>query len=82
MTKLGQLNMVATTAYVCGLVILTKIRPKNIVVLISASKDWKIKRCQNHWAHECDEESRVPGCHCLQNAGYHDRAVADPSKWF
>jgi len=61
MTKLGQLNMVATTAYVCGLVVLTKIRPKNIMVLISASKDWRIKRCQNHWAHEFDEESRVPG---------------------
>jgi hypothetical protein len=45
-------------------------------------KDWKINWCKNHWAHECDEESRVPGCHCLQNAGYHDRAVANPSKWF
>lgn len=27
-------------------------------------------------------QSAIPGCHCLQNAGYHDRAVADPSKWF
>lgn len=52
------------------------------MLLISVNKDWRIKRCHNHWAHGCDEESKVLGCHYVQNARYDDKDVANPSKWF
>jgi hypothetical protein len=58
---------------------LDKNSAQKIMVLIFVSKDWRIKRCHNHWAHECDEKSKVLGCHYLQNARYDDKGVADPN---
>ncbi len=52
------------------------------MVLIFASKDWRIKGGHNQWARECDEENRTHGCHYLQNARYDEKVDVDPSKWF